>query len=221
MTSIALIGGTGALGAAIARRLAKAGESVIVGSRDSAKAATAAAALQAETGRPVQGLGNAEAAAAASIIIVTVPFASQEATLADIAAGCRGKIVVDTTVPLMPPKVMRVQLPSEGSAAVRAQKLLGDGVTVVSAFHNVAAHKLATDAPVECDVLVFGDERAAREQVLRLVTQCGLRGLHGGALVNSAAAEALTSVLIFLNKTYAVDGAGVRITGSLTPPAAG
>jgi NADPH-dependent F420 reductase len=221
MTSIALIGGTGALGAAIARRLAKAGESVILGSRDPAKAAAAAAALQAETGQPVQGLGNAEAAAAASIIIVTVPFASQETTLAEIAAGCRGKIVVDTTVPLMPPKVMRVQLPLEGSAAVRAQKLLGEGVTVVSAFHNVAAHKLATDAPVECDVLVFGDERAAREQVLRLVAQCGLRGLHGGALVNSAAAEALTSVLIFLNKTYAVDGAGVRITGQLTPPAAG
>jgi len=221
MTSIALIGGTGALGAAIARRLAEAGESVILGSRDPAKAAAAAAALQAETGRPVQGLGNAEAAAAASIIIVTVPFASQETTLAEIASGCRGKIVVDTTVPLMPPKVMRVQLPLEGSAAVRAQKLLGEGVTVVSAFHNVAAHKLATDAIVECDVLVFGDERAAREQVLRLVAQCGLRGLHGGALVNSAAAEALTSVLIFLNKTYAVDGAGVRITGQLTPPAAG
>ena len=221
MTSIALIGGTGALGAAIARRLAKAGESVILGSRDPAKAAAAASALQAETGRPVQGLGNAEAAAAASIIIVTVPFASQETTLAEIASGCRGKIVVDTTVPLMPPKVMRVQLPLEGSAAVRAQKLLGEGVTVVSAFHNVAAHKLATDAIVECDVLVVGDERAAREQVLRLVAQCGLRGLHGGALVNSAAAEALTSVLIFLNKTYAVDGAGVRITGQLTPPAAG
>jgi len=221
MTSIALIGGTGALGAAIARRLAKAGESVILGSRDPAKAAAAALALQAETGRPVQGLGNAEAAAAASIIIFTVPFASQETTLAEIASGCRGKIVVDTTVPLMPPKVMRVQLPLEGSAAVRAQKLLGEGVTVVSAFHNVAAHKLATDAIVECDVLVFGDERAAREQVLRLVAQCGLRGLHGGALVNSAAAEALTSVLIFLNKTYAVDGAGVRITGQLTPPAAG
>ena len=221
MTSIALIGGTGALGAAIARRLAKAGESVILGSRDPAKAAAAALELQAETGRPVQGLGNAEAAAAASIIIVTVPFASQETTLAEIASGCRGKIVVDTTVPLMPPKVMRVQLPLEGSAAVRAQKLLGEGVTVVSAFHNVAAHKLATDAIVECDVLVFGDERAAREQVLRLVAQCGLRGLHGGALVNSAAAEALTSVLIFLNKTYAVDGAGVRITGQLTPPAAG
>jgi NADPH-dependent F420 reductase len=221
MTSIAIIGGTGALGAAIARRLAKAGESVILGSRDPAKAAAAAAALQAETGRPVQGLGNAEAAAAASLIIVTVPFVSQESTLTEIAPACRGKIVVDTTVPLMPPKVMRVQLPAEGSAAVRAQRLLGEGVTVVSAFHNVAAHKLATDASVDCDVLVFGDERAAREQVLRLVAQCGLRGLHGGALVNSAAAEALTSVLIFVNKTYSVDGAGLRITGPLTPPAAG
>lgn len=221
MNSIALIGGTGALGAAIARRLAKSGESVILGSRDPAKAAAAAAALQSEVGRTVQGLGNAEAAAAASIVIVTVPFGSQEATLAEIAPACRGKIVVDTTVPLVPPKVMRVQLPAEGSAAVRAQRLLGEGVTVVSAFHNVAAHKLATDAVVECDVLVFGDERAAREQVVRLVSQCGLRGLHGGALVNSAAAEALTSVLIFLNKTYAVDGAGVRITGSLTAPAAG
>lgn len=221
MTSIAIIGGTGALGAAIARRLAKAGESVILGSRDPAKAGAAAAALQAETGRPVQGLGNAEAAAAASLIIVTVPFVSQESTLTEIAPACRGKIVVDTTVPLMPPKVMRVQLPAEGSAAVRAQRLLGEGVTVVSAFHNVAAHKLATDASVDCDVLVFGDERAAREQVLRLVAQCGLRGLHGGALVNSAATEALTSVLIFVNKTYSVDGAGLRITGPLTPPAAG
>lgn len=221
MTSIAIIGGTGALGAAIARRLAKAGESVILGSRDPAKAAAAAAALQAETGRPVQGLGNAEAAAAASLIIVTVPFVSQGSTLTEIAPACRGKIVVDTTVPLMPPKVMRVQLPAEGSAAVRAQRLLGEGVTVVSAFHNVAAHKLATDASVDCDVLVFGDERAAREQVLRLVAQCGLRGLHGGALVNSAATEALTSVLIFVNKTYSVDGAGLRITGPLTPPAAG
>lgn len=221
MTSIAIIGGTGALGAAIARRLAKAGESVILGSRDPAKAAAAAAALQAETGRPVQGLGNAEAAAAASLIIVTVPFVSQESTLTEIAPACRGKIVVDTTVPLMPPKVMRVQLPAEGSAAVRAQRLLGEGVTVVSAFHNVAAHKLATDASVDFDVLVFGDERAAREQVLRLVAQCGLRGLHGGALVNSAATEALTSVLIFVNKTYSVDGAGLRITGPLTPPAAG
>jgi NADPH-dependent F420 reductase len=228
---VALIGGTGHLGAAIARRLARAGVPVVIGSRDAAKAAAAAAALSAECGRPVGSGANADAARAAGIVILTVPFASQEATLRDIAGAVAGKIVVDTTVPLMPPKVMRVQLPPEGSAAVRAQRILeealraggpaGEGVRMTSAFHNVAAHRLATDDPVDCDVLVFGDERAAREAVLRLVGLCGLRGLHGGALANSAAAEALTSVLIFVNKTYAADGAGLRITGDLTPPAAG
>ena len=217
---IAIIGGTGELGSAIARRLAKSGRDVIIGSRDAARAASAAATLSAEVGREVAAAANAEAAARASLVIVTVPFASQEATLRDIAPGVAGKIVVDTTVPLVPPKVMRVQLPAEGSAAVRAQKILGEGVRMVSAFHNVAAHKLATDQAVDCDVLVFGDEKAAREEVIRLVEACGLRGLHAGSLVNSAAAEALTSVLIFLNKQYAVDGAGVRITGELKAPGA-
>jgi len=221
---IAIVGGTGELGSAIARRLVKAGERVIIGSRDAARAASGAAALVAEfasaVGR-VSGSSNAEAAVKADLIIVTVPFGSQEATLKDIAAGLTGKILVDTTVPLVPPKVMRVQLPPEGSAAVRAQKILGEGVRVVSAFHNVAAHKLATDVVVDCDVLVFGDDKAAREAVIRLISVCGLRGLHAGALVNSAAAEALTSILIFLNKQYAVDGAGVRITGDLKPPAGG
>jgi hypothetical protein len=193
---------------------------VIIGSRDPARAAAAAAALATATGRVVSGFANAEAAARGGIIIVTVPFASQEATLQEIAAGVAGKIVVDTTVPLMPPKVMRVQLPAEGSAAQRAQKLLGEGVRLVSAFHNVAAHKLATDATVDCDVLVFGDDKAARESVIRLVEACGLRGLHAGALANSAAAEALTSILIFINKQYSVDGAGLRITGELKVPAA-
>ena len=217
---VAIIGGTGELGSAIARRLSRSGLEVIIGSRDPARAAAAAAALATATGRVVSGLANAEAAARGGIIIVTVPFASQEATLQEIAAGVAGKIVVDTTVPLMPPKVMRVQLPAEGSAAQRAQKLLGEGVRLVSAFHNVAAHKLATDATVDCDVLVFGDDKAASESVIRLVEACGLRGLHAGALANSAAAEALTSILIFINKQYSVDGAGLRITGELKVPAA-
>ena len=210
---IAIVGGTGELGSAIARRLVKAGERVLIGSRDASKAAESASRLAAETGRSVGSGSNADVASQADIVMLTVPFASQEATLRDIASGVVGKIVVDTTVPLVPPKVMRVQLPPEGSAAVRAQKILGEGVKVVSAFHNVAAHKLATDAVVECDVLVFGDDKAARDSVVRLVGACGLRGLHAGALVNSAAAEALTSILIFINKQYAVDGAGVRITG--------
>src|SRR3546814_5599500 len=98
------------------------------------------------------------------------------------------------------PKVMRVQMPAEGSAAAKAQTLLGENVTVVSGFHSVAAHKLATDEDIGCDVLVFGDDKDARAIVVKLADQAGLRGIHGGALVNSAAAEALTSVLIFINK---------------------
>lgn len=143
---------------------------------------------------------------------------AQADTLADIAPHVQGKIVVDTTVPLMPPKVMRVQLPAEGSAAVRAAGLLGEGVNVISAFHNVAAHKLATDEAVECDCLVFGDDKASRGFGIALAEAAGLRGLHGGALVNSAAAEALTSVIIFLNKTYQIDGGGIKITGTLSNP---
>lgn len=213
--TIGVIGGTGNLGAALAWRLARAGHTVVIGSRK----AEAAAAKAAELGHGLTGMANAEAAARADLIIVAVPFSAQEATLAEIRPHVAGKIVVDTTVPLVPPKVMRVQLPAEGSAAVRAQGLLGEGVTMVSAFHNVAAHKLAQDIDVGCDVLVFGDDKAARGRVVALADAMGLRGLHAGALVNSAAAEALTSILIFMNKTYRVDGAGIRITGELVPPA--
>jgi NADPH-dependent F420 reductase len=212
--TIGVIGGTGKLGAAIARRLAKAGRKVLIGSRSAESAQRTAQ----ELGFGLEGTVNAEAAKAADIVIVTVPFAAQEATLREIAPHVAGKIVVDTTVPLVPPKVMRVQLPPEGSAAARTQQILGDGVVVVSAFHNVAAHKLITDADIACDVLVFGDDKAAREEVVELANSMGLRGLHAGALVNSAAAEAMTSILIFLNKTYQVDGAGIRITGELVPP---
>ena len=207
--TIAVVGGTGDLGSAIARRLLAAGYPVIVGSRDAERAAAVAATL----GAAGRGASNVDAARAADIIIVTVPFASQAGILTSIAPVVQGKLVIDTTVPLQPPKVMRVQLPPEGSAALCAQKLLGPGVTLCSAFHNVAAHRLATDADIDCDVLVFGDDKAARERVVEIVNACRLRGLHGGALANSAAAEALTSVLIFMNKHYAVDGAGLRITG--------
>lgn len=211
---IAVVGGTGKLGAAIARRLAKAGRTVIIGSRSAENAEKAAG----ELGFGLTGKSNADAAKAGDIVIVTVPFAAQEATLAEIKPHVAGKVVVDTTVPLVPPKVMRVQLPPEGSAAAKAQALLGEGVTVVSGFHNVAAHKLITDQDIGCDVLVFGDEKAARAKVIELANAAGLRGIHGGALVNSAAAEAMTSLLIFINKTYQVDGAGIKITGELTEP---
>ena len=211
--TIAIIGGTGQLGGALAWRLARAGYDVIIGSRT----AESAAAKAAELGHGLTGMANADAAEAGDLIFVTVPFAAQESTLAEIAPNVAGKIVVDTTVPLMPPKVMRVQLPPEGSAAARAAGILGEGVRLVAGFHNVAAHKLAQDVDIECDILVFGDDKAARAEVVALADAIGLRGVHAGALVNAAAAEAMTSLLIFINKTYQVDGAGIRITGALKP----
>ncbi|WP_313802956.1 NADPH-dependent F420 reductase [Sphingobium sp.] len=208
---IAIVGGTGSLGSAIGRRLARAGHRILIGSRSAENAAAEAERI----GHGAEGLGNADAAAKADIILVTVPFAAQDATMRDIAPFVIGKIVVDTTVPLVPPRVMRVQLPEEGSAALRAQAILGDGVRMVSAFHNVAAHKLAQDMDVGCDVLVFGDDKDARAVIIGLAHAIGLRGVHAGALANSAAAEAMTSLLIFINKHYRVDGAGIVITGDL------
>lgn len=218
--TIAVIGGSGNLGAALARRWAKAGRRVIIGSRDAAKAGAAAAQLATELKVEIGGAANLEAAQRADVVVVAVPFGSQLQVLEEIRAGLAGKVVIDTTVPLVPPKVMRVQLPAEGSAAQRAQALLGAEVRLVSAFHNVAAHKLATDEEVQCDVLVFGDDKGARAVAVELAQQAGLRGLHAGALANAAAAEALTSILIFMNKTYRVDGAGIRITGQLDMDAA-
>jgi NADPH-dependent F420 reductase len=215
-TTIGVVGGTGALGSALAVRWARAGHTVIIGSRTADKAQAAARELSANDKVKLEGASNSDAATRASIVVVTVPWAAQEGTLAEIRAAAQGKIVVDATVPLVPPKVMRVQLPPDGCAALRAQRLLGENVRVVSAFHNVAAHKLATRDRIDCDVLVFGDQKEARELVVALATAAGLRGLHGGALANSASAEALTSVLIFINKTYSVDGAGIRITGKLS-----
>lgn len=214
---IAVIGGTGDLGSGISYRLAKAGYPLVIGSRDASRAAEAAAKLApSATGAKPRGLANREAAATADIVLLTVPFASQASTLEDIKPALAGKILVDTTVPLVPPRVARVQLPSEGCAALIAQKIVGEGTRVVSAFHNVAAHKLQTDMVVDCDVLVFGDAPADREPVVALAEACGLRGLHAGPLANSAAAEALTSILIGINRNYKVDGAGIRITGIAT-----
>lgn len=210
---IAVIGGTGDLGGALAWRLARAGEDVAIGSRS----AESAQAKAEELGHDLKGMANADAAAWADIIFVTVPFAAQAGTIEQIAPHVAGKIVVDTTVPLVPPKVMRVQLPEAGSAAMCAKALLGEDVRLVSGFHNVAAAKLAKPEDVECDILVFGDDKAARGVIVDMANAIGLRGIHAGSLANSAAAEALTSILIFINKTYSVPGAGIRITGELSP----
>lgn len=147
--------------------------------------------------------------------MLAVPYASKKELLTEIRDSVAGKIVVDATVPLQPLRVTRVQLPQAGSAAIETQEILGDSTRDVATFHNVAAHKSLPMKKIDCDVLVFGDVKSARDTVIELVRACRLRGVHGGALVNWAAAEALTSVLIFINRTYSVDGAGIRITGVL------
>jgi 8-hydroxy-5-deazaflavin:NADPH oxidoreductase len=184
MVSIAVIGGTGHLGKGIARRLAKAGHDVTIGSR----AAEKAEGIAAEMGLDTKGASNDDAAQGKDVVIVTVPYENQAATLKQIRDKVGSAIVVDTTVPLVPPKVMRVQLPAAGSAAAEAREHLGPDVRFVTAFHNVAAHILDTDAKVDCDVLVFSDDVEARNTVVGLIGDMELRGLSGGALVNSAAA---------------------------------
>ncbi len=219
---LAVIGGTGALGGALARRWAAAGYPVILGSRSAEKALRSAGEIAAAKGTPpVAGMTNAAAAEAGDIVVIAVPFASHAAILTDIKEVVAGKVVVDATVPLVPPEVGTVQLPPGGSVARASQEYLGAGVDVVSAFHSVAAHKLNEGGAVECDVLVCGDKAAARAAVIGLVEALGLRGLHAGPIANSVAAEALTPILIGINRRYKVDGAGIRITGEIENQGAG
>jgi NADPH-dependent F420 reductase len=213
--TIAVLGGTGQEGGGLALRWAKAGHQVILGSRNAEKAASAANQMNRALGqRNVSGASNKDAAGLANIVVLTVPHSAQRSTVEEVREALIGKILVDATVPLVPPKVARVQLPAEGSAVAAIQKLLGESVRVVSAFQNVSAQHLKQfDHEVDCDVLVCGDNVAARETVIGLVSDIGLRAFHAGPIVNSAAAEALTSILIAINMRYKVPGAGIRITG--------
>jgi len=212
--TLAIIGGTGALGTGLAMRWAAAGYSVVLGSRTREKAVEAAARIEAGNGAPaVRGLDNRSAAAAGDIVVIAVPYANHNPILDEIGEAVAGKIVIDAVVPLLPPKVSVVHLPAGGSAAQAAQQRLGEAVRVVAAFHNVAAAKLAGGGPVDCDVLVFGDDRSVRDTVIALADAAGTRGIDGGPLANAVVGEALTSVLIGINRRYKVPGAGIRITG--------
>lgn len=215
---LAILGGTGDLGTGLARRWAQAGYRVIIGSRTQEKAAAAVEDLQAVMAErgiasvKVEAMENLQAAETANIVVMTVPFAHHSSTLELVKPALTGKILVDVTVPLVPPKVARVQLPEAGSAGQIAQELLGEDVQVVSAFQNVAAHHLQEGAGLDCDVLVCGNKKDARAEVIKLVEAAGMRGFHAGSIANAAAVEAMTSVLIFVNKQYSCH-AGIKLTG--------
>jgi NADPH-dependent F420 reductase len=211
---IAILGGTGAQGSGLALRLSAAGHELTIGSRDATRAGITAAQLSARVGKAIAGSDNRAAAASAETVILTVPYAVQRATVEQVLDVLQGKILVDSTVPLVPPKVGMVQLPEGQSAVAAIQQLAGERVRVVSAFQNVSAQHLSElDHAVDCDVLVCGDDRAACDTVIGLCADIGLRGFYAGMIGNSAAAEALTSVLITINRRYKVAGAGIRITG--------
>ncbi len=212
---IAIIGGTGKEGKGLAYRWAKAGHQIIIGSRQYEKAQHAASELNDTFPaiKPVQGEQNVDAARKAELVVITVPYAAHIPTLESIHDAVQGKIVIDVTVPLVPPKVSRVHIPAGGSAAQEAQEKLGENVKVVSAFQNVSYEKLLNDEDLNCDVLVCGNNKEAKETVLDLIKDADLKGYNAGSLQNSIVSEGMTSVLIFINKQFGVQSAGIKITG--------
>jgi len=215
LKTIAILGGTGHEGSGLGLRWAKAGHTVIIGSRTAEKAAAAAQELNEKLSQnTVRGLENLAAAQAAEIVVLTVPYAAHAATIESVRAACVGKIFVDVTVPLAPPKVSRVQMPPAGSASQEAQNLLGPEVKVVTAFQNISAEHLKDlNHVIDCDVLVCGDDKDAKLSVMQLAAEAGMQAWDAGPLANAVVVEGLTSVLIGLNLKHKVKSSGIRITG--------
>ena len=212
---ITIVGGSGALGAGLAKRWARKGHQIIIGSRDEKRASEAATRLNNEAGtKSIIGLENKEASENGEIVVLTVPFSNHMSTLSLIAPVLDNKILIDVTVPLVPPKVRTVHIPEGGSCAKAAQEFLGKSVRVVSAFQSVAAtHLDDLEHEIDCDVLVCGNDPEAREVVVGLASDADMKAWHAGVIANSIVAEAMTSSLIFINNRYKIDGAGLRITG--------
>ena len=213
--TIAVLGGTGKEGKGLAYRWARAGYKVLIGSRSSEKAITAASELieMLEGASSLVGVSNREAAELADIVVLSVPYAAHRETLESVKDGLKGKILVDVTAPLASPK-SKVQMPPAGSAAQEAREIVGEGVEVVSAFQNVPYDQLMKDEEVDCDVLVTGTSKEARAEVLKLVEAANLVGWDAGPIENSVVAEGLASVLININKRYGSTHSGIRITGA-------
>ena len=212
---VSILGGTGDQGPGMALRWAKAGVEVIIGSRQQEKAQGVAAELNQELGQElIKGMANPEAAAAADVVALTVPFSAHQPTIESIKDHVSGKVFIDVCVPLDPDNPRKMKPPAAGSATEEAQELLGDDVKVVAAFQNVSASELRElDHDIDCDVLVCGNDREARQTVMELVEKMGLQAVDAGLAYNANIVESLTALLIGLNIRNKVKGSGVRITG--------
>ena len=211
---IGIIGGTGSEGRGLAVRWSLAGHDVVIGSRDAARGAAKADELNAHYGATLTGTDNAGCIDGADVVVLSVPYDGHASTLTAMRDALAGKIVVDITVPLRPPKVRAVHLPDGNAAALEAQAILGDDTPVVATFHHVsAAHLADVDHKIDCDVLVCGTGKKNRDVIIGLVNDLGMRGVDVGVLRNAVALESLTPVLLHINKRYGALGAGIRITG--------
>ncbi len=222
--SIGILGGTGMEGKGLAYRWAKAGYPVRIGSRSAEKAEAAAAELMGLLpDAHIQGMDNLEAAEKSEIIVVTVPYAAHRDTLMSVKDSLKGKLLIDVTVPLVPPKLSKVQMPPAGSAAQEALEILGPEVLIASAFQSISYKHLMGESIADCDVLVTGTSPETRARAIELVKAAGFTGWDAGPIENSVVVEGLASVLIGINKKYGSKHAGFRITGvpsSLTPACA-
>lgn len=215
LLSIAVLGGTGKEGKGLAYRWARAGYHVYIGSRNAEKAIAAANEITEMLGEgiSVNGMTNPQAAQESNIVVLTVPYSAHRETLESVKHQLGGKILVDVTVPLVPPKVATVQMPAAGSAAQEAMMIVGNNVQVCAAFQNISHEHLLDNSHVECDVLVTGTSKEARAETIKLVEAAGLRGWDAGPIENSVVVEGMTSVLIGINKKYGSTHAGIKITG--------
>jgi len=210
---VAVLGGTGAEGRGLARRLAQSGMEVVIGSRQEEKARLTAEGLAREYGYQVTGATNEAAAAQAHLIVLCVPFSAHRATLTALSTLVEDKIVIDVAVPLAAGAPTRYAPPPAGSALAEAQELLGRTCGVVGAFQTVSAHDMDSGLPLEADVLITGDDADAKKVVLEIVKLMGARGVDMGGLAEAPSVEALTPLLIGMNKRYRKRGIGIRFVG--------
>ena len=218
---IGIVGGTGREGRGLALRWAKAGHQAALGSRDAERARARAGELAPTlhdgadpAGLVIEGGSNEWAVSAADVVVLTVPYAAHGATLRELAPHLAGRVLIDITVPLVPPRVAQVHLPEGQAAALEAQAIVGPGTPVAAALHHVSSAHLGDPAhAVDCDVLVCADDPRAMAVTLGLVQELGVRAFDAGPLRNAIALESLTPVLLYLGKRYKAAGIGVRFTG--------
>jgi len=212
---IGVVGGTGKEGRGMALRWARAGHELFIGSRDAERARAAASELSAEVNRPIQGGDNADAVRASELVVLSVPYSAHASTLQDLKAELAGRVLIDITVPLQPPKVTAVHLPAGQAAALEAQQILGAETPVVAALHHVSAvHLRDLDHAIDCDVLACSDDKAALERTLPVLRDLGVRAFDAGPLRNAIALESITPLLLYLNRSLKGRSVGIRISGA-------